>query len=58
MPDFAEHAAVADAASDLLAALFQDAGGHARLAVGSSSLPAHMPVELELVFEVRTQSAR
>ncbi|HLZ35339.1 MAG TPA: RidA family protein [Nitrospira sp.] len=50
--DFGEHAAVADGASELLARLFKDGGGHARLAVGASSLPAHMPVELELVFEL------
>lgn len=51
-PDFGEHAAVADGASELLAVLFKDGGGHARLAVGASSLPAQMPVELELVFEL------
>ena len=50
--DFGEHAAVADGASELLAVLFKDGGGHARLAVGASSLPAQMPVELELVFEL------
>jgi enamine deaminase RidA (YjgF/YER057c/UK114 family) len=50
--DFGEHAKVADGASELLAAVFNDGGGHARLAVGASSLPARMPVELELVFEL------
>ena len=51
-PDFGEHAAVADGASEVLAALFKDGSGHARLAVGASLLPARMPVELELVFEL------
>ena len=51
--DFGEHARVADGASELLAAVFKDGGGHARLAVGASSLPAHMPVELELIFELQ-----
>ena len=51
-PDFSEHAAVADGASELLAALFKDGGGHTRLALGASSLPAQMPVELELIFAV------
>jgi enamine deaminase RidA (YjgF/YER057c/UK114 family) len=51
-PDFGEHAKVADGASELLAAVFKDGGGHARLAVGASSLPARMPVELEIVFEL------
>src|SRR5262249_25499925 len=55
-PDFGEHAAVADGASELLAKLFKDSGGHARLAVGASSLPGHMPVELELVFELALPS--
>ena len=52
VPKFGEHAAVADGASELLAGLFMDGGGHARLAVGAASLPGHMPVELELVFEL------
>lgn len=52
-PKFGEHAAVADGASDMLAAVFSDGGGHARLAVGVSSLPAQMPVELELIFELQ-----
>jgi enamine deaminase RidA (YjgF/YER057c/UK114 family) len=51
-PEFGEHAAVADGASELLTELFKDGGGHARLAVGASSLPAQMPVEIELVFEL------
>lgn len=51
-PDFSEHAAVADGASELLAALFKDSGGHTRLALGASSLPAHMPVELEIIFAI------
>lgn len=50
--DFEEHAKVADGASELLAAVFKDGGGHARLAVGASSLPAHTPVELEMVLEL------
>lgn len=51
-PDFANHAAVADGASELLASLFGTDSGHARLAVGAVSLPALAPVELELVFEI------
>ncbi len=52
-PDFSDHAAVADGASTLLASLFNETDGHARLAVGVSSLPAKMPVELEMIFELR-----
>jgi enamine deaminase RidA (YjgF/YER057c/UK114 family) len=51
-PDFAAHAAVADGASEFLAAVFKDGGGHARLALGASSLPAGAPVELEMIFEL------
>ena len=52
-PGFGEHAAVADGASELLSVLFEGAGGHTRLALGASSLPANMPVELELIFAIR-----
>ena len=50
-PDFTEHPAVADAASELLAeTLGQDVGEHARTAVGVASLPGGAPVELEAVL--------
>ena len=51
-PDFSDHATVADGASTLLASVFNESGGHTRLAVGASSLPARMPVELEIIFEL------
>lgn len=50
--DFTEHTAVADGASDLLVAVFGDAGRHARLAVGVSSLPADLALELTAVVQV------
>lgn len=50
--DFTEHAFVADGASTLLNRVFPAAGRHARLAIGVSSLPMGMPVELELIVEV------
>jgi len=52
VPDFGDHAVVADGASGLLASVFEGRGGHARLAVGATSLPAHMPIELEMIFEL------
>lgn len=52
-PDFSDHAAVADGASTLLAWLFNETDGYTRLAIGASSLPAKMPVELEMIFELR-----
>jgi enamine deaminase RidA (YjgF/YER057c/UK114 family) len=51
-PDFSEHATVADGASELLASVFKECGGHTRLALGASSLPMLMPVELELIFAI------
>jgi enamine deaminase RidA (YjgF/YER057c/UK114 family) len=51
-PDFSDHATIADGASTLLASVFDGTGGHARLAIGACSLPAKMPVELEIIFEL------
>ena len=50
--DFTEHAFVADGASTVLNRVFPNGGKHARLAVGVSSLPMGVPVELELIVEV------
>ncbi len=49
---FTNQPAVANGASDLLVEVFGDKGRHARSAVGMSSLPANVPVEIELVVEV------
>ena len=51
-PDFSLHPQVVNGASDLFAELFGDAGKHARAAVGSSSLPMGVAVEVEGIFEV------
>lgn len=51
--DFTSHPAVVNGASELLLALFGEAGKHARSAVGTSSLPINSPVEVELVVQVR-----
>ncbi|HEX2578018.1 MAG TPA: RidA family protein [Aquihabitans sp.] len=50
--DFAQHTAVADAASDLLVDVFGDRGRHARLAFGAPSLPAGLALELTAVVQV------
>jgi enamine deaminase RidA (YjgF/YER057c/UK114 family) len=55
-PDFMLHTRVMDGASDLLVEVFGEAGRHARLAVGVSSLPAGMALEFELVAEVRSDN--
>ena len=51
-PDFMLHTRVMDGASDMLVEVFGDAGKHARLAVGVTSLPAGLALEFELVVEV------
>ncbi len=51
-PDFSQHPAVVNGASDLLAEVFGEAGKHARAAVGCSSLPLGAAVEIEMVVEV------
>ena len=43
---------VIDAASDLLVGVFEDAGRHAREAIGVGGLPIGVPVEISLVLEV------
>ncbi len=51
-PEFTQHPAVINGASDLAVAIFGDAGRHARAAVGVASLPLDAAVELEAMFEV------
>ena len=50
--NFAQHHLVINGASALLGEVFGDAGRHARAAVGSSSLPMGVIVEIEGIFEV------
>lgn len=51
-PDFVDHTAVIDAASDVFVQVFGDRGQHARLAVGVTSLPAGIAVEVEATIAV------
>lgn len=50
--DFTGQPQVANGVSELLGAVFGDAGLHARSAVGVPVLPLDAPVEVELVVEV------
>ncbi|MEM9716282.1 MAG: RidA family protein [Pseudomonadota bacterium] len=50
--DFTDQPAVVNGASDLMVAVFGDAGRHARAAVGSSSLPLGVAVEVDGIFEI------
>jgi enamine deaminase RidA (YjgF/YER057c/UK114 family) len=52
-PDFTGQPGVANGASELIGAVFGDAGQHARSAVGVPVLPLDAPVEVEMVVEVR-----
>lgn len=51
-PGFTGQPQVANGASELIGAVFGDAGAHARSAVGAAALPLGAPVEVELVAEV------
>jgi enamine deaminase RidA (YjgF/YER057c/UK114 family) len=50
-PGFTEQARVLNAASELLAEVFGEAGRHSRAAVGAAELPLGAPVELEMIIE-------
>lgn len=49
---FTDQPKVINGFSDLMVAVFGDAGKHARSAVGMTSLPFNMVVEIEMVVEV------
>ncbi|MGZ9586102.1 RidA family protein [Paenibacillus marinisediminis] len=49
---FADQPYVINGASDFLIEVFGDAGKHARSAIGTSDLPFHTPVEIEMIVEV------
>jgi len=53
-PEFEAHATVADGASDLFAALFDE--GHTRVAIGAYSLPLGAAVLLDVVFELHPEA--
>lgn len=50
--NFTDQPKVINGFSDLMVAVFGDAGKHARSAVGMASLPMNMAVEIEMVVEV------
>jgi enamine deaminase RidA (YjgF/YER057c/UK114 family) len=49
---FIEQAQVADGASNILLAVFGEAGRHSRVSVGVAELPGGAAVELDLIVEV------
>jgi len=52
-PDFTRHPEVANGASELIGAIFGEAGKHARSSVGVASLPRGAAVEVDAVFELK-----
>jgi len=52
-PGFAEQPYVMNGASDLLMDVFGESGKHARSAIGTSELPFHTPIEIELIIEIK-----
>jgi enamine deaminase RidA (YjgF/YER057c/UK114 family) len=52
-PDFTDHPAVINGASDFFAEALGDAGRHARAAVGCVSLPLGVAVEVEGMFRIK-----
>jgi enamine deaminase RidA (YjgF/YER057c/UK114 family) len=51
-PDFTQQPQIVNGASDLMVAVFGDAGKHARTAVGVPSLPGGVAVEVDAMFEL------
>ncbi len=52
VPEFEDQPKVVNGASDLMVAVFADAGRHARAAVGAPSLPLGAAVEVDAIIEV------
>lgn len=53
VPEFGDHPMVMNAASELMIEVFGEAGRHTRTAVGAPSLPFHVAVEIDAIFQVR-----
>jgi enamine deaminase RidA (YjgF/YER057c/UK114 family) len=50
--EFAEHASVADGASELFVDIFGSEAGHVRLVYGVQSLPIGAPLVVDTMFEI------
>jgi len=55
---FGEQPKVINGFSDLMVEVFGENGRHARSAVGMGSLPAGIPVEIEMILELNAPAAR
>ncbi len=52
-PEFRDHPKVINGCSDLINAVFGEAGRHARSAVGFGSLPGNITVEIEAIVALK-----
>ena len=52
-PDFDQHPAVINGASEIMVAALGEIGRHARFAVGASNLPFGVAVEIDAIFEIK-----
>lgn len=52
VPEFSQHSAIINGASDVIADAFGEAGRHCRVAMGAGSLPLDASVEVEAIFEL------
>jgi enamine deaminase RidA (YjgF/YER057c/UK114 family) len=54
-PDFDRQPEVINGASDLLEQIFGERGRHARTSIGVNILPGNIPVEIEMVLQLRPE---
>ena len=54
-PDFKQHPQVMHGFSDFMVEVFGESGKHARSAVGMGSLPFGIPVEIEMIVELKEE---
>jgi enamine deaminase RidA (YjgF/YER057c/UK114 family) len=57
-PDFERQPEVINGASELLEQIFGERGRHARTSIGVNILPGNIPVEIEMVVQIRDQPSR
>lgn len=53
VPEFDDHSKVINGFSDLMVEVFGENGKHARSAIGLGSLPRNIPVEIEMIVEMK-----
>ncbi len=55
VPSFTEHIPVMNAFSEVMVEVFGPEGKHARSAIGLGSLPRNIPIEIEMIVELKTE---